>query len=61
MSKKVKRLYRSKNEKVLGGVCAGIGKYFNIDPVIVRLLWILLTFFWGRWFNFIHNSLDNNS
>ncbi|MEM5878793.1 MAG: PspC domain-containing protein [Candidatus Aenigmatarchaeota archaeon] len=47
MSKKVKRLYRSKNDKVLGGVCAGIGEYFNVDPVIVRLLWILLTFFWG--------------
>ncbi|MEM0473395.1 MAG: PspC domain-containing protein [Candidatus Aenigmatarchaeota archaeon] len=61
MSKKLKRLYRSKNEKVLGGVCAGIGEYFNVDPVIVRLLWILLTFFLGYWFNFIHNSLDNNS
>ena len=39
MAKKMKRLYRSKKDKVLGGVCGGIGEYFNIDPVIVRVLW----------------------
>ncbi|MBU5689682.1 MAG: PspC domain-containing protein [Candidatus Aenigmatarchaeota archaeon] len=47
MAKKIKRLYRSEKEKVLGGVCGGIGEYFNIDPVIVRLLWILFTLFLG--------------
>ena len=39
----VKRLYRSRKDKILGGVCGGIANYFEIDPVIVRLLWILLT------------------
>ncbi len=44
---KVKRLYRSGNERILGGVCGGIGEYFNIDPTIVRLLWILFIFAYG--------------
>ena len=36
-----KRLYRSSSERILGGVCGGIADYFNMDPTIVRLLWIL--------------------
>lgn len=44
---KVKRLYRSGNERILGGVCGGIGEHFNIDPTIVRLLWILFIFAYG--------------
>lgn len=43
----IRRLYRSGNEKLLGGVCGGIAEYFNIDPVIVRLLWIALCFAGG--------------
>lgn len=39
-----KRLYRSSDNKVIGGVCAGIAEYFDIDPTLVRLLWVLLTF-----------------
>jgi phage shock protein C len=35
------RLYRSKKNKIILGVCSGLGKYFNIDPVIFRLLFIL--------------------
>ena len=46
-SKKVRRLYRSKKDKIIGGVCGGIGEYFNIDPVIIRLLWSLLIFVGG--------------
>lgn len=38
------KIYRSKDNRILSGVCGGIGEYFNIDPVIVRLLWILATF-----------------
>jgi phage shock protein PspC (stress-responsive transcriptional regulator) len=41
-----KRLFRSKIDRVLGGVCGGIGKYFNIDPVLVRVLWAV-SFFMG--------------
>ncbi len=36
-----KRLYRSGNERILGGVCGGIAEYFNVDPVLIRLLWII--------------------
>ncbi|WP_343209720.1 PspC domain-containing protein [Anaerolentibacter hominis] len=36
-----KRLYRSDRNKVLCGVCGGIGDYFNVDPTIIRLLFVL--------------------
>ena len=38
---KAKRLYKSSDNRILFGVCGGIGEYFNIDPVIVRLIWLL--------------------
>ena len=38
-----KRLVRIQKDKKIAGVCAGIAVYFNIDPTIVRLLWIALT------------------
>ncbi len=44
-TKPIKRLYRSRSDKVLGGVCAGIGNYFEVDPVVVRLLWVIVTLF----------------
>lgn len=37
-----KRLYRSKDNRMLCGVCAGIAEYFDIDPTLVRLGWALL-------------------
>jgi phage shock protein C len=42
--KPYRRLYRSRNEKVLMGLCGGIGVYFSIDPVIVRIIALLLLF-----------------
>lgn len=39
-----KRLTRSTNDRMVCGVCAGIGEYFNIDPTIIRLIWVILTF-----------------
>lgn len=36
-----KRLYRSENNQMLCGVCAGIAEYFGIDPTLVRLAWVL--------------------
>ena len=38
----IKRLYKSRNNKMICGVCAGIADYFNIDPSIVRVLWAVL-------------------
>lgn len=42
-----KRLYRTDEGKVLAGVCSGLGEYFNIDPILLRLLWLLLACFFG--------------
>ena len=36
-----KKLYKSNTDKKISGVCGGIAEYFNIDPTVVRLLWIL--------------------
>ena len=36
-----KRIYRSSKEKILGGVCGGLGQYLEVDPVLVRLIWVL--------------------
>jgi phage shock protein C len=38
-----RRLYKSKTDQKFLGVCAGIGDYFNIDPTIIRFLWVILT------------------
>lgn len=39
-----KRLYRSRRDRLLAGVCGGIAEYFEIDPILVRLLFVLLFF-----------------
>ncbi|MGN1420360.1 MAG: PspC domain-containing protein [Eubacterium sp.] len=39
----MKKLYRSKTERKLAGVCGGIAVYFNIDPTIVRLIWAFVS------------------
>jgi len=44
---RMQRLYRSGEDKILGGVCGGIGAYLGIDPVIIRLIWVLAFFAWG--------------
>ena len=36
-----KRLYKSRDDRMLGGVCGGIAEYFDIDPTLVRLGWAL--------------------
>lgn len=43
----VKRLYRSGKDKILGGVCGGIGEYLGVDPTLIRLLWILFSLAYG--------------
>jgi phage shock protein C len=40
---KKRKLYRSKN-KVIGGVCSGLAEYFDIDPIIMRLLFLIFLF-----------------
>ena len=43
----MRKLYRSSTDRILAGVCGGLGKYFDIDPVIIRLLWLLFVFAMG--------------
>ncbi|MEJ2411557.1 MAG: PspC domain-containing protein [Anaerolineales bacterium] len=38
------RLYRSKSDRMIGGVCGGLGTFLNIDPIFIRLLFVLLLF-----------------
>jgi phage shock protein C len=38
-----KKLYRSREHRVISGILGGLGEYFNIDPVILRLLYLLIT------------------
>ena len=42
-----KRLYKSAIDKKLCGVCGGIAQYFEFDPTLVRLAWVLFTVFGG--------------
>ncbi len=46
-AKRKKRLYRDPEKLVIGGVCSGLGAYFNIDPVIVRIVMVILALFNG--------------
>jgi phage shock protein C len=47
MDYKEKRLYRSNKSHMLCGVCGGIAEYFEIDPTLVRLAWVILSCFAG--------------
>ncbi len=42
-----KKLYRSRTDRRIAGVCGGIAKYLDIDPTIVRLIWVLAVFMGG--------------
>ena len=44
---KTKKLYRSKKNRVIGGVCGGIAEYVNADSTLIRLIWVLATLLWG--------------
>ena len=38
-----RKLYRSNKDKMICGVCGGLGEYLNVDPTLIRLVWVLLT------------------
>lgn len=42
-----KRLYKVEEDKKICGVCGGLAEYFNIDPVIIRVLWGVLSICYG--------------
>jgi len=39
-----KKLYRSRENKIIAGVIGGFAEYFDIDPTLLRIIWVLLTF-----------------
>ncbi|HPE75397.1 MAG TPA: PspC domain-containing protein [Draconibacterium sp.] len=43
-AKRKRRLYRDPDHRVIGGVCGGLGAYFNMDPVILRIIFVVLLF-----------------
>jgi phage shock protein C len=47
MNNGIRQLYRSTTNRMIAGVCAGIGDYINVDPTVVRLMAVLLFFLTG--------------
>lgn len=43
----MKRLYRSRDEQVIGGVCMGLSHYFDVDVTLIRLIWVVLALVGG--------------
>jgi phage shock protein PspC (stress-responsive transcriptional regulator) len=41
------KLYRSKKNRIIAGVCGGIGEYLKVDPTLIRLLWLLISIMGG--------------
>jgi phage shock protein C len=41
MSSNVKKLYRSRKDRMIGGVCGGLAEYLSMDPTVIRILYIL--------------------
>jgi phage shock protein C len=44
MSDEPRKLYRSRTDRMISGVCGGLGKYLGMDPTVVRLVTVLCTF-----------------
>jgi len=42
-----KKLYRSETNKIVAGIIGGLGEYFDIDPVVLRLFWLVIVVFTG--------------
>ncbi len=47
MAEEIKKFYRSRTDRVLFGVCGGLGQYFKVDPILFRLFFVLLLFVEG--------------
>ncbi len=47
MKQQHKTLFRSDSNTIIAGVCAGIGEYFEVDPIFIRILFVLITLFGG--------------
>ncbi len=45
MARQIKRLYRSRSNRMIAGVCGGIAEYFNIDTSLVRIIYVIISVF----------------
>jgi len=43
----MKRIFRSEQDRILGGICGGIAQYFNVDSALIRIVWVIFTLFGG--------------
>lgn len=43
----MRKLYRSKDNRIIAGVIGGVGEYLEVDPVLLRLIWVLILVFTG--------------
>ncbi|MBT3591201.1 MAG: PspC domain-containing protein [Candidatus Marinimicrobia bacterium] len=50
---RIKKLYRNRKEGKIAGICSGIGDYFEIDPVIVRIIFLFGFFLGGGFFAYM--------
>lgn len=50
----MKRLYRSKKEQMLGGICGGLAEYIDVDPSIIRLVFVVLIVLSGGLFLLVY-------
>ena len=41
----MKKLYRSKSNRMIAGVCSGVAEYVNIDPTVIRVIWVIASLF----------------
>ena len=55
-----KRFYRSTTDRVIGGVAAGLAEYFSLDPVLIRLLFVIFALFGGGGVFDIYHFLDRD-
>ena len=47
MKNRKNQLYRSRDDRMIGGICAGLGEFFGIDPTIMRLIFVFGAIFFG--------------
>lgn len=57
MAEEVKKLYRSRNDRMMGGVCAGLGQYLKVDPTVVRIVAVLALFLTFSTAGFVYLAL----
>ena len=43
----IRKVYRSRQNRVISGICGGLGEYFNVDPVLIRVIWVVTILAWG--------------